>query len=141
MDEEQCNFSDLFNSYMQKIDHWLPDGIIQVDLELLHKYNLLHFEDKFVNDSSLTRYFHVVQSEDKLVLLNNEFIVWIVPENSEEAMQTLTLIALNKEGEIQPEMAFVTSGVYNHSRLVLRLLEQFLLEIHSTEDFIARLEF
>jgi hypothetical protein len=141
MQEKHYDLDALYNQYMNSIAQWLPEGVIEVDLDLLSKYHLLHFHEKKSNDTSLTRYFHIVEAEDKLILVNSEFVIWIVPErNGEEDPRTLTLIALNKNGEIKPETAFSTQGVYNDSSLVLRLLEQFLLEIHSTEDLIARLD-
>lgn len=129
-----------FKRYTKNISEWLPDGFIDVDLALLHKLNLLHFHNRLGNDTALTRYFNVVESDEKLTLVNKQFIVWIVPEKKETSSVTYTLIALNKEDDIQLEMAFTTSGVYNHSHLVLQLLEKFLLEIQNTEDCLAKLK-
>lgn len=129
-----------YKRYIKDINKWLPDGIVDTDLELLHKLDLLHFHRRNANDSALTRYFHVVESEEKLTLVNEQFIVWIVPEKLDDVPVTITLIALNKEDEIQLEMAFTTSGIYNNSHLVLRLLEKFLQDIQSTEDLLAKLE-
>lgn len=129
-----------YKRYMNDISKWLPDGIINVDLETLHDLNLLNFNSTAAEDASLTRYFHVVESEDKLTLVNEEFIVWIVPEKTETTPVTFTLIALNKEDEIRLELAFSTSGIYNNSHLVLRLLEKYLMEIQNTEEQIAKFE-
>lgn len=130
---------DYFRRYMNNLSKWLPDGVIDVDLETLQKLNLLNFH-KGTEDSALTRYFHVVESDDKLTLVNDEFVVWIVPEKTKKISTTYTLIALNKEEEIHLELAFATSGVYNHSHLVLRLLEKYLLEIQNTEEQLDKLE-
>jgi hypothetical protein len=140
MNKKYSNLENYFNQYIKNITHWLPDGFVDVDLTLLHKQGLLHFHRRGMSDSVLTRYFNVVESEEKLTLVNNEFVVWIVPEKNDIEAKTTTLIALNKNEELQLEMAFVTAGIYNNSYLVLRLLEKFLLEIHGTEDLISRLE-
>jgi len=129
-----------YKRYIQNITKWLPDGIIDVNLELLHKLNLLHFHSRELDDSALTRYFHVVESEDKLTLANDEFVVWIVPEKLEDISVTYTLIGLNKNNDVQLELAFKTSGIYNNSHLVLRILEKYLLEIQGTEDILSKLE-
>lgn len=128
-----------YKKYKRNIGKWLPDGVIEVDLELLHRLDLLHYHSQSIGDSPLTRYFHVVESEEKLTLANDDFIVWIVPDKIEEIPVTYTLIALNRENEIQLELAFTTRGVYNNSHLVLRLLERYLIEIQSTEDLLSKL--
>lgn len=137
--EEKHDLDLLFNQFVKKMNQWLPEGVIDVDLGLLHKHQLLQFHERIGSDPTLTRYFHVIDSEEKLVLVNSEFVVWIVPENSVPA-KTFTLIALNKSSGVQPELAFEAKGIYNNSYLVLRLLEKFLLEIHITEDLISKLE-
>jgi hypothetical protein len=129
-----------YRRFMEDIHTWLPDGMIEVDLDTLHQLDLLHFHETPSVDSSLTRYFHVVESPDKLTLVNEQFVVWIVPEKEEETSVTYTLVALNKEKDIQLELAFATRGVYNHSQLVLRLLEKYLLDIETTEAQLARLQ-
>ncbi len=129
-----------YKRYMQDIGKWLPDGIMDVNLELLHRLDLLHYHSRDNLDSALTRYFHVVESDEKLTLANDDFVVWIVPEKIENTSLTYTLIALNKNDELQLEMAFSTTGIYNNSHLVLRLLERFLLEIQSTEELLAKLK-
>jgi len=80
-----------------------------------------------------------VESEEKLTLVNDEFIVWIVPEKLKSSSITFTLIALNKENDIQLELAFTTRGIYNNSHLVLRLLEKYLIDIQNTEEQLAKL--
>jgi hypothetical protein len=129
-----------YKRYMNDISKWLPDGIIDVNLETLHDLNLLNFHHPLPPESALTRYFHVVETEEKLTLVNEEFIVWIVPEKLGNTSLTYTLIALNKEDDARLELAFTTSGIYNNSHLVLRLLEKYLLDIQNTEEQLAKLE-
>jgi hypothetical protein len=54
---------------------------------------------------------------------------------------TYTLIALNR-GDCEPqlEVAFIASGVYNSSKLVLKVLEKFLIEIQETETTLAKFQ-
>lgn len=138
----------LIEEFYQKIRNnmkdLLPEGILSIDLELLHKYNLLHFEPISLNPSSLnnmTQYFHVIESQDKITLVNDEFIVWIMPEFVQESKTTYALIALNRqEKEPQLQLGFSATGVYNTSHIVLKVLESYLAEIRETEKLIQRYE-
>lgn len=129
-----------YKKFVQDISSWLPEDIVYVDLKLLHQFNLLHYHDANFNDPSLTRYFHVIESNEKITLINDEFAVWIVPEKVEEVPLTYTLVALNRPKEPELQLCFVTSGVYNSSRLVLRVLEKYLHEIQENEKLIQSLE-
>ena len=129
-----------YKKYIHDLIHWLPDGITTVDLNLLHSLNLLHYHNKDQNDPGLTRYFHVIDSGDKITLINDEFVIWIVPDKTEQRAVTYTLIALNKNDDIHLELAFVTSGVYNNSKLVLRILEKYLQEIQVTEEYLSKIK-
>lgn len=135
MDKLMYNASELeqyFKKFIKNLSSWLPEGVLNVDIEILHRLGLLNYHKSY--DSTLTRYFHVIESQDKITLINEQFIVWIVPENDEGSSKTYVLIALNKQGIPKMELAFMTSDVYNSSRLVLRLLEKFLFEIQENED-------
>lgn len=130
---EEC-----YQKYIKNINSLLPEGIIEVDLKLLQKHNLLNYHKKDKQDRALTRYFHVIETNEKITLVNDQFVVWIIPEKVNYVPITYTLIAINKENEPHLEMAFSASGCYNSSRLVLRLLEVFLLEIQETEDLLLK---
>jgi len=133
---EEC-----YKKYSQNLGAWLPDGITEVNLELLHELDLLKYYNSESHDPALTRYFHVIETEDKITLINEEFIVWIVPDNINEMPKTYTLIALNSETSVPKlEMAFVTTGVYNTSRLVLRVLEKYLKDIQEYEEIISSIK-
>ncbi len=74
------------------IYHWLPDGIVEVDLALLHRLGLLKYHSDEKERFSLTRYFHVIESPDKITLINEQFLIWIVPEQINDIPATYTLI-------------------------------------------------
>jgi hypothetical protein len=140
MNKNPLYLEDFYKKYMKEIKVWLPDGVIDVDLALLQRLGLLnqHHHEKL--NFSLTRYFHVLESPDKITLINDEFVIWIVPEKVDNVPTTFTLIALNHPEGPQLETAFSTWGIYNSSRLVLRILEKFLFEIQETEDLLASLK-
>lgn len=125
-----------FKKFMANLDEYLPEGLLQVDINLLKELELLNFyKDK---DLSFTRYFQVVETDEKITLINEQFIVWIVSEKIQDVSATYVFIALNKP-EPHLEIAFSVSGVYNTSRLVLRLLEKYLEEIDEVEESISHI--
>ncbi len=132
----------VYKKFIHNLPDWLPEGIIRVDLALLQEMDLLDFDKEIQKpDDSLTRYFQVIEQEDKITLVNEEYVIWIVPSSHEEIAATYTLVALNKPGhEPELELAFSVSGVYNTSKMVLRLLEKFLAEIHENEEALKRLD-
>lgn len=129
-----------YKRFIENMPDWLPEDIIYVDLKLLKKLDLLQYHDPNYNDSNLTRYFHVIESNEKITLINDDFVVWIVPEKIEDVPVTYTLVALNTEREPKLQLCFVTSGVYNTSRLVLRVLEKLLFEIQENEELMMALQ-
>ena len=89
---------------------------------------------------SLDRYFHVVETDEKITLVNEQFVIWIVPENVENVCKTFCFIALNTEKIPRLETAFCVSGVYNSSKLVLRVLEKLLQEVIENEEALNQLK-
>lgn len=131
---EEC-----YKKFIKSLNFWIPEGIYYIDLQLLHHFDLLHFQPPITRkDPVLTRYFHMVESPEKITLFNDEFVVWIIPDKIEHHSVTYTLIALNpSDREPQLEAAFIASGIYNTSKLVLKVLEKFLIEIQETETLLS----
>ena len=129
-----------YEQFINRLPELLPDGILPVDLKLLQKLGLLHEEVDSDSSTSLTRFFHVVESKEKITLFNDQFVIWIVPEKINNEPHTLVLVALGTHPKPKLEMAFSMSGIYNTSRLVLRVLEKFLADIQENEDYIAQLQ-
>lgn len=132
---EEC-----YKMFSKDLCAWLPEGIIDVNLELLWEMDLIEYLDESKHDPTLTRYFHVIETEEKITLVNEEFVVWIVPDIENNIAKTFTLIALNSSKHPKLELAFTTTGVYNTSKLVLRVLEKFLMEIQENETFISQIK-
>ena len=133
-------FEQAYQKFMDNINDWAPDGIIPVNLELLQSLDLLKedLSNQGLENDEITRFFHVVESAEKITLFNEKFVIWIIPQVISGQPVTVILIALNKiEEEPKLEMAFSTAGIYNTSKLVLRILEKFLLEIQENEDLIT----
>lgn len=133
-------FEERFELYLNDLSHYLPDGIFEVDLSLLQMLGLLSPMEEFYDEAEgLTHSFYVVESKEKLTLYNQRFIVWIVPQVIDQETKTITFVASNSQKVHPLEMAFCTSGIYNHSGLVLRILEKYLQEIEENERELDRL--
>jgi hypothetical protein len=128
-----------YQKYIGDLKQYAPDGIVEIDLSLLHELGLLAcVEDEENEESGLTHNFYVIESADKLTLFNQKYVIWIVPKLVDQTPTTYTLIALNDKKQTHLEMVFSTSGVYNHSSLVLRILEKFLEQIEENEEEICK---
>jgi hypothetical protein len=128
-----------FRKYLRNFDSLSQENFINVDLKVLKDFGLLHFHETIKFDFGLTRYFQVVETPDKITLVNEEYIVWIVPENIDGKNVTYTIIALNGPHEPELELVFALTGVYNTSHLVLCVLEKMLLEIQENEELIKKI--
>lgn len=128
-----------YQQYCKDLSSWLPEDIIEVNLELLWQLDLVQYLDESRQDESIARYFYVIESEEKITLVNEKFVVWIVPDISTSPPKTYTLVALNHPNCPKLELAFTTAGVYNTSKLVLRVLEKFLVDIEENETFLSNI--
>ena len=129
-----------FADFMADLPTWAPDGVIDVDIFLLKQLGLLHHndDDEKILQSQFPFYFHVVETDEKVTLFNNQFVVWIVPQMIDETPTTLTLIALiGEDEEPQLEMLFSTAGIYNTPKCVLKVLRYYLTEVIDTEEVIS----
>lgn len=120
----------------------IPDGLHFVNLEFLHHFDLLHFLPSGEHrDLLMGGYFQVIESQEKITLINQEFIVWIIPARTGPTSFTYALIALNREDQDpQLEAALIFSGIYNTSKLVIKVLEKFLMEIQETEKTLSNFQ-
>jgi len=128
-----------YKKYISDLKRFVPDGVVEIDLSLLNDLGLLASEEHQSEDDALTHQFYVVESPEKLTLFNQKYVVWIVPQLVEQTPKTYTLIASNDKKQTHLEMVFATSGVYNHSSLVLRILEKFLEQIDENDQEICKL--
>jgi hypothetical protein len=131
-----------YKKFSQNLSYWIPDGIFQVNLDLLHHFDLLHFQPLAQKkEEPVVRHFHIIESQEKITLVNDQYIVWIIPDQLNDLPVTYTLIALNKQDQDpQLEVAFIASGIYNSSKVVLKILEKFLAEIQDNEQQLSQLE-
>lgn len=136
------DYEESFRNFVSDLSNFSPDGVVGIDLSFLHSIGLLKCdEDPTGLMCSLTDYFHVEESPEKITLFNNHFIVWIVPKMIDGNPMTYTLIAIHDPDDlsIDLELVFSTEGIYNSPRLILKILDYFLKDIEENEALIARI--
>lgn len=129
----------IFQKYAKDLSQCLPDGIINVNLKLLHDLNLLEKINE-ENEEDFTQYFHVIETKEKVTLFNDKFIIWIVPKMQDEEPITYVLVAILNNEKPHLEIAFTTSGVYNSPKYVLKILQYYLLDMLETEATLTAFE-
>lgn len=138
-----AQLEEAFLEFSQNLQKHAPDGVISVDLNLLHDLGLL--EKGKMNDSTtsdeLMHYFHVLETPDKVTLFNEQFVVWILPKMIQEIPLTLIFIGrFQSANKPYLELVFSTTGVYNTPKFILKVLEHFLTEVIDTEAIISSID-
>ena len=128
-----------YHQFVSNLKQYVPDGIIEVDLELLNALGVLEYEEVAEDQDSeeFPHYFHVIETSDKVTLFNHQFAVWIVPKMIDGIPTTLTLISLITDEIPNLEIAFSTSGIYNTPKYVLKVLKSYLSDVLDTEAVIS----
>ena len=127
-----------YENFTQNVKQWLPDGLIQIDLETLCEMGLVNGRDFDHEDpDEVTQYFHVLETPDKITLYNEKFAVWIVPNLVEDIPITHTYISQIRENTPQLELVYENCGIYNSPKFILKVLEHFLIETLHTDAIIS----
>lgn len=135
---DPIQLEDAYHEFSENLRKWIPDGIISVNMNLLHDIGLLSTEKLEAGTSdSLTHLFHVLETAEKVTLYNEQFAIWIVPRLVDNVTSTLTYIALLNQNKPHLEIVFSTSGVYNSPKYILKILQYYLIEVTDTEAIIS----
>ena len=130
-----------YKDFMGSLPSCAHDGVLSINLGFLYDQGLLDSLATSEEDSEdLTQYFHVIESNEKVTLFNDHFIVWITPKMEESQPMTCVMIALNQEEKAHLEIVFTTQGVYNSPRYVLKVLQYFLSDMIETEATLTLFE-
>lgn len=131
-----------YHEFISNLPSWIPEGIIEVNIELLEKIGLLKHEsfEEIQSAEQLPHYFHVIETADRVTLFNHQFAIWIVPKIVDETPTTIVLISLLRHNHPHLEIVFSTQGVYNTPKFVLKLLKHYLSEVLDTEDEISSID-
>lgn len=140
----------LLNDYYKKFStHFhsmIPDGIYTLNLEWLHQLGALHFHPgESTQDRDFTKQFTLIESPDKLTLINHQFIIWILSEKVFDLSFSTVFIAFNEDsvdGSLNPklEAAIIASGVYNSPKILLTALEKFLSNMMENEWLVEKIK-
>lgn len=130
----------LYLSYVEDLSQCAHDGIVHVDLNLLNELGILENIQEEDEADDFTQYFKVIETEDKVTLFNEQFIIWIVPKVEGDLPITYVIIALNHDEKPHLEVIFTTSGVYNTPKYVLKILQHYLIDMLETEATLTAYE-
>jgi len=61
---------EIYQRYVQDLSQWVHDGLVAVDLNLLHDLGLLETLHDDKDQDDFTQYFHVVETPEKVTLFN-----------------------------------------------------------------------
>lgn len=136
--DKNKKFEESYRKYTSNLMKWLPEGIIIVDEEMLQELSLL--DSMRSRNPRLTSHFQIMESEEKITLFNESFVIWIVPDKIQGVGITYTLIALNQLEQPHLELAFATTGRYNTSPWILMVLDKLLAKIQENEEVITNLK-
>src|SRR3990167_4198464 len=109
-----------YHKFSQDLQKWSPDGVIPVNLSLLHEIGILKEGQKETSedDDTLSHYSRVI----------------------DDLTSTLTLIALLHNEKPRLEVVFSSSGVYNSPKYILKVLQHYLQEMIDTEKLLSSIE-
>lgn len=131
------HLEEAYKEFSQNMGKWVPDGIIDVNLQLLHELGFLSLSQmEQSKGEDFTQYFNVIETAEKVTLFNEQFAIWIVPKVVDENPTTLTYISLLNNNKPHLEIVFSTAGVYNSPKYILKVLQHFLTEVVDTEAVI-----
>lgn len=128
-----------FREFYNNFSKWLPDGFININLKTLNELGLLS-SAKIEEDTpdSISHKFHVIETNERVTLYNDQFVIWILPRSEEgEVSSTMTMIALLQNHKPHLEIVYTNTGIYNTPRYILKVLEHFISEVTDTEAIIS----
>lgn len=131
-----------FKQLLEELPHWIDNENTSVDLRTLEENNLILISEQEEKDiqKNFPFYFHVIETDDKVTLFNEQFIVWILPRVVDGRPETLTIISMLYGDKPQIQLLLSHEGVYNNSRFILRALRYFLVETIQTEKELSQMK-
>jgi hypothetical protein len=130
-----------FDDLTQHTSDLLPDGILEINVKSLHALHLLSENISAPPGSTpASNLLQAIESGGKITLYNEKFALWVAPQKNADPSSTIVFIARRDEDALKPEIAFRTTGIHNRSKIILKLIDRFLLDIQETESVISNLE-
>ena len=136
MDPEKLE--EAFHEFYQNFSKWLPDGVVSININTLSDLGLLSTKKiEEETTDSLSHKFHVIEVGDRVTLYNEQFVIWILPQNQGETSSTITMIALLQNNKPHLEIVYTNTGIYNTPRYILKVLEHYISEVIDTEAILS----
>ena len=126
-----------FHQFTDDLSKWIQDGIQEIDESFITRAGIDIDENESGSLEDLPFYFHVIETDEKVTLFNNQFIVWIIPKIVNDESLTYTLICYLHENEPKLEVVFTTKQKFNSPKILIKMLRYFLTEMIDTESEIA----
>lgn len=126
-----------FHQFTDDLSKWIQDGIQNIDHAFLKEAGINVDNNDSNSLDDLPFYFHVIETDEKVTLFNNQFIVWIIPKIVNDESLTYTLICYLHENEPKLEIVFTTKQEFNSPKLLIKTLRYYLTEMIDTESEIA----
>ena len=83
-----------YQSFVSDVKSNIPDGVLKITDDILEQYQISLDNDDYDDPVKPYCYFYVVENTDKITLVNNDFIVWIVPKVLDLQAVTFILVGL-----------------------------------------------
>ncbi|MCB1213501.1 MAG: hypothetical protein KDK40_04305 [Chlamydiia bacterium] len=136
----QLNRFDKWYEHFTTKHSWLPDQVIDVDIDLLHQLDLLHFPRSNLSLEEQHHKFVLFQSPEKITLIDHHFVIWIQQRYFSSGLGSFVLIGRHGiEEQMSIEIALIFTGVYDDSILISNLISKALEEIAATEKLIEKM--
>ena len=100
--DQPLDLEEAFNEYTADLVHNAPDGIIEINLPVLYELGLLNCDQVPPDQRKLTQYFHVIESNEKVTLFNDKFVIWNLPRIIDEQPTTYTLVGIHEGKKTTP---------------------------------------
>ena len=128
-----------FETHASDLAHWLPDGIVTVDVKLLADMGLLENVTNAQKTNELPQCMYAVETEDRITLYNDFFAAWVVPTPTNGEAETLLLIATLSDTTPKLEAGFLFQGVHNQAKTILQVLEKTIQDIRETNKELSHI--
>lgn len=126
----------LFQNFLTELQQGGADRWIHIDNQLVE--NLGINTTDLLEASQDQSYFFVLESCDRITLINQDFLVWLIPLRNEEP-ETLAIVARNSEKEAHMELIIHASGRFNTPDIILKVLDYSLKEIKENDELVGHL--
>lgn len=123
-----------YHTFTNNLSHYLPDGIVEVTHDFLKEHHIN--PDLIVTENEQPKSYYVLETEEKITLLNENFVIWIIPTVNREVPVTFALIASIYDAELKLELCFSAADGLNAPHIVLKVLDYYVDEIEETNSIV-----